>query len=173
MKITIFWFLAIAFSYLLEDRPVDIKGNDEINISIVKRDQFSKSETQLFKKLYFKNQVTSFSYSEDGDHDSHVDDDDCYDDRLPTTIIVHKGPKCKESDKELVDKIRHEFKNSNSKWFSIMDEGSLFDYSPDTGEQEAIEIQVLQKKVLKNSVGRFLDKFNHLVYIVNGTELSN
>lgn len=165
------WVPLVA-SYVLPDSSMLLKGNNDINISIVKRDQFTKPEAGLFKKLYFQNLVSAFSFSGDGDEQQQ--DPDCYDDTLPTNIIIHKNTRCKESDKEFVDNLRECSKGMGDQKvsYSIVDEKDLFAYSNDITEQEAIEIQALQKKIIRNSVTQFLDKFNDLVYVVNGTELS-
>lgn len=169
--IYLWWYTSFTTSYLLPETKAQVKGNNDINISIVKRDQFSKPEIDLFKTLFFNNQVHSFSYSNDGSTDQEAD---CYDDRLPTNIIIHKGNQCQESPKDYVEKLRQmNYLGPKDLSYSLIDELALFGYDVhETTEDDAIRIQSLQRKVIKNSMLQFLDKFNDLVYVVNGTEMS-
>ncbi|EGV66495.1 hypothetical protein PSN45_002912 [Yamadazyma tenuis] len=159
-----------SVSYPLDYGLNIIKGNEDINISIIKRD-YSQDEADLFKKLFFKNQIHAFTFSGEGD----IQDEACYDDRLPVNIIIHKGDKTTEAEKDFVDKLR-KVKNvmeMPSTDYGIVDEDSLFKFDTDTTtEEEAIQIQTLQKKMIKNSVYAFLDRLNNLVYVVNGTTLN-
>lgn len=150
--------------------PKEYLGNDNINISIIKRDEFTPQESQLFKTLYFRNQLTSFSFDQDGDIS-----EDCYDDRLPVNIIIHKGSKAKETDREFVDQLREMDRGKKSynpfTSYGVIEEDSLFNYDKETtSEEEAIEIQTLRHKIGKNSIASFLDKFNDLIYVINGTQ---
>lgn len=149
----------------------ETKGNPNLNIQLVERDA-TIADAKLFKKLFFSTQLfNQFSYTVDGD-ENQQNDQDCYDDTLPTRIYIHKGG-VHRSPKEFVDYIRsldsqQDVRDSS---FAICQEQDLFNTENYNDNADiSATIQSLQKKVLKSSFEQFLDENNDLIYVVNGTQ---
>lgn len=149
---------------VIPDLQPQVLGNEDINISIVKR-ELTTDDAVLFKALYWGHQPQSFSYLKDSDEN----DEDCYDDRLPVSIVIHKGNPCKQTTKELIDNIRYSGYSIDAKTASVVNEDELF-AGGETSE-EMITIQALKKKMIRSSIYQYLDKYNDVVYVVNGTAI--
>lgn len=153
----------------LEDSVESYKGTKELNIEIVKRELITKNEATLFKSLFAQTQPQLFSIQDQ----KQVDD---YDDRLPTSIVVFKRKRSKESDKDFVDRLRELNCGKGDQKptiynYAVVDEQDIYNIH-DLEEEEAIKVKTLQKKLLKNSVLQYLNQYNDLVYVINGTYLN-
>lgn len=145
------------------------KGTEDLNIKLVQRDVITNEDAQLFRQLFLQNQNSFFTFQQDGD----IEDGTCYDDKLPTEIIIYKGERNNESDREMVDRLRA-CKNNKKLTFAIITESELFGFKSQSVEEEyAIKVKSLQRELVKHSIVHYLDSLNNLVYIINGTQINS
>ncbi|CAH6723703.1 hypothetical protein CLIB1444_18S01508 [[Candida] jaroonii] len=171
----LFLFLPFILSFILippvsEDSVGSYKGTKELNIEIVKRELITKDEADLFKTLFAQTQPQLFNVIQDEQQQTD------YDDHLPTSIIVYKSKRSKESDKDFVDRLRELNCGKGDQAPTKYDYATVFEedvFSVSTlEEEEAIKVKTLEKKLIKNSVLQYLNQFNDLVYVINGTYLN-